>query len=267
MRGLEQGVTPPELGRSFTKSHSAFDKPTSSPITAIAFNLHDLQHPNNWTFKLLPEFLTNLRLAVEAMEKLPLIQVKLKNDVSGAAIKHALSARVYGLRTSYATTVLELPTNPLDYTKGRVRQALRTNVTKTKSLGMFCERVVENSLKLQLEKAVRNRITFKYLNCFLEEPDSADFENWVGCDRNGNPIAFARLQLSGDTALLKILAAVEQWPGALIRWDLSATIYQSLSRRGIKHVIEGSALSANPGTAYFQDRLGFRIKRVEYIMQ
>jgi hypothetical protein len=143
------------------------------------------------------------------------------------------------------------------YLRGRRKQALRTNLSRCRAMGIVCSEVGE----LDDLSALRQEI----VEC--GDPDSR-WADWEGGLRR---VFVAR---RGDGALLTVasLTADRQWAWleqlgtvprhadcGIARYALHFHTYQSLRDDGVRWLWAGSALSLWPGLQYFQYLLGFDV--------
>lgn len=178
-------------------------------------------------------------------------------------IRRHLNQRVYAVRTGSAVSVLFLPKAGADYLKGRSRQALRTNLTKAKALGLSAKEAESTTFRRAVADQLECGANINYLDAVLAEETTRHMRHWLGYDADGNPIGFARLLIDGDIAWLKVMVCQRERKNSIVRYKLAAEIFQSLADTGIKLIINVSALQLDEGLIYFGQRLGFETVKIE----
>ncbi|HEX8086010.1 MAG TPA: hypothetical protein VF529_17085 [Solirubrobacteraceae bacterium] len=162
-----------------------------------------------------------------------------------------------------ARAVLIVPPDPADYLRGRTRQALRTNRTRSRRLGIACRRVDGG--------AEKRALLLEHLRSRREDVDTFEREQRIRvedaevhvAERDGAIEAIAMVYVAAEAAYLAYLrAGLDERYSSAARYALSAAVTQSLSARGVRAQISGSALGVDPGTAYLQQRLGYSIGNV-----
>lgn len=200
------------------------------------------------------------------LRRLPRVSVSVSDSAAGDAIRSRLSERRLGVaRNRFAHGVLVLPASAADYSRGRSRQAMRTNVTRAKGLGMTCEPIPEGEriavieaflagFKGDAEQAQRE------IGWWRELPDSHN-QWWTVRDGSGAPAGVAVLIRDRETAVLRVLLG----SSSEARWLLHTCVVESLCEAGVRHLLTYSpnALALDPGLQSFQRLLGYTVARLK----
>ena len=162
-----------------------------------------------------------------------------------------------------AQAVLELPTAEGRYLAGRPRQALRTNLRHASKLGMTSGRVPGYEEWLEAAGVIlRARPDGPAMAAEMNKPEPGQqVAYYVTRDADGSPLAFARVALLGQFAVLfTLLSHPDRRPSASwARYQLHTLLALELGCSGVKHLIVGSALRETSGNQYFQHLLGYRV--------
>ncbi|HEX8123178.1 MAG TPA: hypothetical protein VF549_18140 [Solirubrobacteraceae bacterium] len=160
-----------------------------------------------------------------------------------------------------ARAVLVLPSDPDEYLRGKARQALRTNVSRAKKVGIECRELRDAGEKraaLTRHMATRGEggdVVAEFERIYRLQLEAAEVHV---AERDGDVEAFSAVFTSGEAAYLVYLrAGVDRERSSAARYALSTHVTQHLIRRGVRGLISGSALGVDSGTAYFQQRLGY----------
>ena len=162
--------------------------------------------------------------------------------------------------------VLDLPTTPAEYLRGRSRQALRTNLTRAAASGITCAPVdsAEEVRRVADAIATGRRTVGEELVPVTEAP--GPFRRFAAAyDATGEPLALAQAILDGPQAgLLLNLTAIDHADARIARYALHTQLVTDLIALGATRlVVGGSMLLTGEGTRYFQRRTGFTPVRVE----
>lgn len=225
-------------------------------------DLQALKRPSRWTPDLLARTAKGVFHVRDGLAALPKTTILLSQEEGGQALAANLKARVMGVPVSRAASVLALPADPANYLKGRYRERLRTNISKANSLGLTSRQIDAAEFDEMTARAHRSNAKIKYLDLLLAERVLPSMKHWVGLDANGEPVAFARIQVDSSTAWLKCMVAIADDPRSVIRYKMSADMFIYLAGHGFENVISGSVLDLPEGLAHFQHLLGFRAAQI-----
>jgi len=228
-------------------------------------DLQALKRPRQWSPDLFARTAKGALHMRASLAALPKVTIQLSDQQAGTELGAYLRTKIIGVRTQRAVSLLQLPDVPADYLKGRYRERLRTNISKANSLSVKCAPIDAVAFQQLAGGSYVAGANIKYLDLLLAEPMTPAMEHWVGFDADAQPIAFARVQIDGQTAWLKCMVAISDDPRSVVRYKLSADIFMSLAERGIKYVIAGSVIDLADGLAHFQHLLGFRPTQVELL--
>jgi hypothetical protein len=170
-----------------------------------------------------------------------------------------------------AQAVLELPTVEEHYLAGRSKQALRTNLRHARDLGVTSDRIPSYEAWFEIAGVVLHaRHDGPAMARQMNHPEPGQqMAYYVARDADGTPLAFARVALLGQFAVLfTLLCHPDRRPSAsCARYQLHTFLALDLGCSRVKHLIIGSALREPAGNQYFQHLLGYRARnlRVEVI--
>ena len=166
-------------------------------------------------------------------------------------------------RRRLAWAVLDLPPGEDHYLVGRPRQALRTNLSHARALGVTSSRVTYETWFEAASAVLRAR---------GDEPGAQQDRPgpgqqaayYVARDALGTPLAFAGAALFGHfAALFALVSRPDRQPDASwARYQLHTFLALDLGSSGVEHLLTGSALREPPGTQYFQHLLGYRARNL-----
>jgi hypothetical protein len=170
-----------------------------------------------------------------------------------------------------AQAVLELPIAEGPYLAGRPKQALRTNLRHARNHGVTCDRIPSYEAWFEAASFILHaRHDGRALAQDMNKPSPGQqVAYYVARDANESPLAFARVALLGQFAvLLSLISHLDRSPSASwARYQLHTFLALNLGCSGVKYLIVGSALREPAGNQYFQHLLGYRARnlRVEVI--
>jgi len=207
-----------------------------------------------------------------AVWRLPIVDLRIRRDDADAwsgadsgPVGRAISS---GRR---AQAVLELPTIEEDYLAGRRKQALRTNLRHARDLGVTSDRIPTYDAWYEAASVIlRARHDGPEMAREIDKPGPGQQVGYyVAREADGTPLAFARVALFGQFAVLfTMLSHHDRRPSASwARYQLHTYLALDLGCSGVKHLLLGSALRETAGNQYFQHLLGYRARnlRVEVI--
>ncbi len=174
------------------------------------------------------------------------LTVRLSDSPAGRLIsEHLAHARHFGVpRYQLAQGILEIPGDFATYTRGRHRQALRTNLHRAREAGYRCR-----FKEVQDWSATDGRLR-----------STAQAEYWEAVDPAGATVAWAWLVVDADCALLYTLMASAPYA----RWLLHTAIVERLAAAGRPLLVTRSEdVPFMPaGDQHFQHLLGYTIARL-----
>jgi hypothetical protein len=156
--------------------------------------------------------------------------------------------------------VLELPATQADYLRGRLRQALRTNLTRAAAEGLQCLPVEEPGELHRIAAAIAaRRETTADAYIHPGQLPARDRLWSAALDAGGEPVALSQTIVDGDQAGLILMVTAVGHPAApLVRYALHAHLTGRLLEREVSTLaVGGSMLLTSAGTRYFQRRTGF----------
>ena len=166
----------------------------------------------------------------------------------------------------WAQAVLELPTAEKPYLAGRPKQALRTNLRHARKVGVASSRIPTYEAWFEAASAVMGaRHDGPDAISELNEPEPGQqVAYYVARDADETPLAFARVALFGQFAVLfTMLSNPSRLPSASwARYQLHTFLALDLGRRGVKHLLVGSAFRETVGNQHFQHLLGYRVRNL-----
>jgi hypothetical protein len=213
---------------------TGFGGPWLSRATACASGV---RYIDARTLPRLPRIVLQLPSLILFLLVVPRARVRLSEAHSGDRIRTHLQLRRWGLpRFRLAQGVLHLPADFSTYTRGRRRQALRTNLSRARSRGARCTH------------------TPLCIGPF------GPAERWQAWNRAGAMVGEAWLTVDDECALLHSLVTSE----TDIRWLLHTAIVEQLCARGCRQLLTNShdAFLMPAGQQYFQHLLGYSVERV-----
>jgi len=209
--------------------------------------------------------------AVAAMAKLPSLHATLPDTHEGREV-HWMLTRPGLLRTPFGRTgaaVLEVPTDPAEYSLGASRQTLRRKARSATKQGITWRPVDDPTERLEL-LALANRMETEhsdatYRNDSPDNRDLLDLELWLAAfGPDGTPVLLSVTATAGDWALMRYFRRLgNERLHSDTRYLMTQVLVESLARRGVRHVFEGTHPAGLPnGLRHFQRMVGFRMARV-----
>ena len=201
-----------------------------------------------------------LRLG-RTLRDLPVVEVTLTDSVSGREIEAAVMHRRFRVPTGrVARATLEIPTDASAYTRGRHRQAMRTNLARARSSGITTSVVTPDELGALPEAATRPawRAHLMWVQRTFQPYDASEAVILVAWDAECRPLAVIGAILDVDVALLKAHVSDGDGTGrSEARYLLMGALVTALAERGCRLLLSDSALTLPRGVAYFQHLAGF----------
>lgn len=189
---------------------------------------------------------------------IPQVTLKIDRSPSGKAIYRHVTRNSYLPPACQALTILELPHTYDLYTKSRSRQSFRTNITKTKKLGLVCRKVGSDEFLSCVKRLIIEGSDIKYLDLLQKACTAQHVELWVCSKQDGQEIALALLTVNNKTALLNYLCSSSKYQELYARWALSGAIIKDLIGQKIEYLLAERVIDTDLGNVYFQRRLGYK---------
>jgi hypothetical protein len=203
-----------------------------------------------------------VRALIELVCRLPRLEVTLTDTRGGRTIRQHLEKRVLGVpQNRLAQGILFLPESGAEYTSGRRRQALRTNLHRAREERIRCTCARDLSRrKCLLEAWIHGGSHEEEPTHALEKwlaaaPAEADW--WIATDSEETPLAVGVITMDSEWALLHDLVSRSH----SARWLLHTAMVVDAIEAGVRYICvrEGNALLLDSGTRYFQRLLGYQI--------
>jgi hypothetical protein len=207
-----------------------------------------------------------------AVRRLPVVDLRVGRADADAWLGTCVGPVGHIIRSArWAQAVLELPTLEERYLAGRPKQALRTNLRHARDLGVTSGRIPTYEAWFEAASFIlRARRDDPALTREMDKPGHGQqVAYYVARDADGTPLAFARVALLGQFAVLfTMLSHPGRLPSASwARYQLHTFLACDLGCSGVKHLVVGSAFREPVGNQYFQHLLGYRARnlRVEVV--
>ncbi len=196
------------------------------------------------------------------MSRLPVIEVELSGSHSGNLIRSHLLAPFQLLPLgSLGVAAIQLPASLTEYTRGRARQALRTNVSRAAKAGLRAELTSGDRLSSALDALTCHwkHSWDQQLRHSQELRDRFEFSTgivvWSDADE---PVAASLLLVDAQLAYM-------YWAGSdnrseyrdAARYLAHLKAVEYLISKDIPYVMVEPVFRLDPGLQYFQQRLGF----------
>jgi hypothetical protein len=173
----------------------------------------------------------------------------------------------FGPRRRLAWSVLDLPATEDHYLVGRSRQALRTNLSHARALGVTSSQVPYETWFEAVNAIMRARDNEPGPEHVRPGPGQ-QVAYYVARDVGGTALAFAGVALFGHfAALFALVSRPDRQPDASwARYQLHTFLVFDLGSSGVEHLLTGSALRESAGYQYFQHLLGYRPRNLHIEM-
>lgn len=206
-----------------------------------------------------------------ATTRLPLRQAVLPDTRDGRAI-HRTLRRPGPFRAPIGLTgvaVLDVPADPAEYSLGAGKQTLRRKVRAAQRAGVTCRPVTDTGERARL-LALANRAETEHADAVYrtEAPDNSDLldhDLWLAAfAADGRPLLLSVTPADGAWAQLRYFRTLGAGPEySDSRYLMTQLLVETLSRRGVRHLTEGTHPAELPnGLRHFQRMVGFRLARV-----
>jgi len=204
--------------------------------------------------------------AIVAIWRLPVIDLRVRRADADAWLGAVGLVDVIERDKRWAQAVLDLPTVEEHYLTGRPKQALRTNLRHARDLGVTSDRIPTHEAWSEAASVIL------HARCdgptaareLLKPAPGQHVAYYVARDANEAPLAFARVALFGQFAVLvTMLSHLDRYPSASwARYQLHTFLALDLGCSGVKHLLVASALGTSVGNQYFQHLLGYQARNL-----
>jgi hypothetical protein len=166
----------------------------------------------------------------------------------------------------HAQAVLDLEADPKRYLAGRRKQALRTNLTHSRKLGVQARQVSGYD---DWSVAAREILCYwpdghRLIRQMQPTPAWQEMGYFVATDPEGRPVAFNVAAIFNEFAVLVWSLSLHGHPAASsARYLLHTQMRSELRSRGVRHLIAGSAIRGSAGLQYFQYLLGYEVRNLK----
>jgi hypothetical protein len=243
-----------------------FDDPHFSELCVLVRDIRALRD-GDWSgrARVLRALLTVAPL-LTSVARLPSDDLYLSDRTAGRRIRARLPCGLLGAWRLVAISTLTLPGTFEEYSRGRSRQAFRTNCSRALRAGVRivptedAERVRERMLE------VFERRDEPYSQAWhVRRAELGEGEFWFALDAAGRALAFAEVIVDLEAALLVSMIGARRSVSSDARYLLTAEVVRSLAARGIRQLVVDRAFSLTPGLMYFQKLLGFSPKNLTVV--
>jgi hypothetical protein len=204
--------------------------------------------------------LVSLQVAL-AVCRLPFLEVTVPHRHAAARFSDLSPRGEPILASRLANAVLDLGPDDDQYLAGRRKQALRTNLSHARRLGVQARRVpTYDEWLTAVADILRSRPDEEaLLKEVRQPPGNEDIAYFVAEDHVGCPIAFDVAAVSNDCAVLIWGLSLADHPSrSAARYLLHTFMRSELRGRGVRYLI-GGRTGGSPGLQYFQHLLGYEV--------
>jgi hypothetical protein len=161
--------------------------------------------------------------------------------------------------------LLDLAPDDEQYLAGRRKQALRTNLSHARRLGVRVNRV-----ETYEEWSIAAREILQYVDGGPEmiqrmrpPTDGQDMGYYLAIDREDRPVAFSIAAIFNDVAILvRAISRAGTSAASSARYLVHTFMRSDLRCRGVRHLIAGTAIRDASGLQYFQYLLGYEVRNL-----
>lgn len=204
----------------------------------------------------------SLPFLVRYLRTLPVVHVRLSDRPEGRSLRRHLSRSAAGVPVGrLAAAVLELPDRIEDYLRGRSRQAVRTNLTHARRLGVSCRAVQDEEERYATVRAVlaARGTPAATLDSACQHSLARSHELHVAAGPDGTPLAFAGCGIDVEWVHVSQFWSTGTGPASThARYALHVHLVEQALCRGAHAFCFESALTVPPGLQHLQHLLGFR---------
>lgn len=219
-------------------------------------------------------------LTLRVLSRLPLVEVTTPvrqtrpvefcspfnaSRVSRVAGRLRCALRIPCLRVGQA--VLRLPRTSEEYLRGRHRQAVRTNCTRARALGMLVSELGGEGEGARLigRMMLGDEGYERHLAATRSRPwlqPTQGLRTLVVYDAAGAVLGAAAFHRSGPYARLEAIKCVTSELSGVARYLLHTRLVETLIDEGVVVLFADSAITVTPGVHYLQQRVGYDIINV-----
>lgn len=223
-------------------------------------DIREIRHVDRWSVRASTSAFRHMGELLATISGLPVIPVRLHDAAARRHVhKHLAPSMVLpGLRVA---AFLEIGASGARYLSGRLRQAVRSNITKAKREGSIACPIAPDELFRHIKTLSKSEPAFPYLHALAREPVSKTFRHWVAKSSGDYPLVLARVQVIGEVAVLKYFCSSVDAAASAARYLLFSKIVEDLTEEAVAVLLANMPRKA-AGVVYFQERLGFRPCRV-----
>lgn len=237
---------------------TGFDDPDFVELCAAVRALRDVSRGRVSSLGVALRALPRVGRLRRSLGRLPSRAVPVSDGEEGQAIRSFFRRRFFDVHHLAAISTLTLPAEFDEYLRGRSRQAVRTNCSRAAKAGVTATCLRDDALvRERMQDLFGRRADADGGAWYFERAALREGEFWFATAGDTATLAMAEVIVDDSVALLRSMISAPGDGRSDARYLLTVELLASLSRRGVRHVIVGRALSLPPGLAYFQKRLGF----------
>lgn len=206
-----------------------------------------------------------VRDRMPVLAELPQLTVTCSCSALGDRMAEKYAGARHGVPRRLAVSVLTLPDTAEEYTKGRSRQALRTNSRRAREAGVTCRRMGRVEAEVRLAALLRARDEEELLPGVRADLVAGLVQAWVARDADDLTEVIALTSVDGTFARLDLMLSAPDREAGPARYLLSAHLVGELIGRGVRHLAVDTALWLDGGLRHFQRLLGFEPTTLELV--
>lgn len=194
-----------------------------------------------------------------SVSRLPILTVRPTDTVHGHRIRRRLSGRAcVVLPRRLAVAVVDVQCDPARYTRGRSKQALRTNCRRATESGISCRPLDADEAVTRVAALLAARGESAMYPAIAEHLDDGSGDFWLAEDPSGDTVVIALTTTDGPFSRLEWMTTAPREERSDGRYLMSSHLVTALAERGVEHLGVDSTFLVPPGLRYFQHLLGFR---------
>jgi len=212
----------------------------------------------------------SLAALLALLVRTPTERIPLSGSTAGQALDAYFKQRSMGIvpRKRFCRGVLVLPPDHAVYLRGRRRQALRTNLRRASTAGIYCEvvsnrqRGLDETLQLLQRRWGEATLVARVgaVDSFLAR---SDVTVAVARDEQRRPLAMAAVLIDNEVCLIKFAAATSHEA----RWALHDYIVRVLIGRRVRYLMADGggpfgALGFTSNVQHYQHLLGYELRHI-----
>jgi hypothetical protein len=207
-----------------------------------------------------------------SLRKLPIVELRLsaaEHDRWRQARWPAGGEPLFG--GHWAQAVIQTSLEEREYLAGRHRQAVRTNIRRSRELGITAMRLAGYEEFVAASTPVYDsRPGGDAVLAAMRSPLPPDEFAWYSAYTiaHATPVIVAAVALFGDFGVLAVMVGNRRYARVgHARYLMHTFILGDLAARGTRHLVAGSVLRESSGNQYFQRLLGYRVCNVQPILR